>query len=97
MHCVVCGRFSKDDQYWHCGGRVLFFCKCHIMQGKVEGFLNYGLSFYVQWIPFFPHLMGFLMVHCTGVGKVIALNLREVNIFRLRMVPFFPIWVDGVF
>ena len=29
------------------------------MQGKVEGFLNYGLSFYVQWIPFFPQLVGF--------------------------------------
>ena len=22
VHCVVCGRFSKDDEYWECGGRL---------------------------------------------------------------------------
>ena len=41
VYSVVYGRFSKDDEYWECGGRLphlvselrvgSFFLKCHIL------------------------------------------------------------------
>ena len=63
--CKCIGRFIKGCI---CGGKFIKGatpCKCCGKFIKGRGPLSCGIFSLLQWIPFFPQSMGFLMVHCT--------------------------------
>ena len=86
VHCVVCGRFIKDDEYWECGGK-LSHLELRVGRFTVSEFLSAVYTF-------FPHLMGFLMVHCTGFGGKIA--LRGVFIKTCYILMIFTVFLGGI-